>query len=214
MKRKILVTEEDLNTKSRILLAAKQEFFEKGFHGTSMRSIAERAGLTTGAIYNLFENKDFIFKTLIGNTFDELLAFLVHDSELEEKQYNMKTSDLSFITEISRRKFIKIVDFFYSNWDAMKLLVCCSKGSSYEHIFDKAIRFVEEKTVEWLKRDNIKVSKQTKFFIHVMVSTYMEHLKEIFHHDLKKAQALSYAIDINGYHCAGWKQYWMSQKEY
>ena len=64
MKRKILVTEEDLNTKSRILLAAKQEFFEKGFHGASMRSIAERAGLTTGAIYNLFENKDFIFKTL------------------------------------------------------------------------------------------------------------------------------------------------------
>ena len=149
MKRKILVTEEDLNTKSRILLAAKQEFFEKGFHGASMRSIAEREGLTTGAIYNLFENKDFIFKTLIGNTFDELLAFLVHDSELEEKQYNMKTSDLSFITEISRRKFIKIVDFFYSNWDAMKLLVCCSKGSSYESSRSEERRVGKECRSRW-----------------------------------------------------------------
>ena len=58
----------------------------------------------------------------------------------------------------------------------MKLLVCSSAGSSYEHIFDQAI-----------------------------------DLKEIFYHDLKKAEAVDYALDFNVYHCAGWKQYWMEQ---
>ena len=55
----------------------------------------------------------------------------------------MKNLDLSTIMELSRVRFVKIIDFFYDNWEAMKLLVCSSTGSSYEHIFDKAIDLKE-----------------------------------------------------------------------
>lgn len=208
---KILVTKDELNTRSKILRAAKEEFFEKGFMGASVRSIAEKTGLTTGAIYNLFKNKEDIFANIVDGVFDKFMELAQHKATPDKCGYNMKTSNLSDIMNASRDRFLGMVDFFFDNWDAMKLIVCCSQGSSYEHIFDRAIDFAEKETIYWLKYDGIKITRRIQFFIHVMVSSHFENLKEIFYHDLTKQEAVEYAIDFNIYHCAGWKQFWMEQ---
>lgn len=208
---KILADKNELNTRAKILRAAKQEFLDKEFAGTNVRAIAEKAGVTTGALYNLFDNKDGIFEALVSGVFDEFLNTMSHSDLLELQNFGMKTSDLSAIIELSQRRFLRMVDFFYDNWDAMKLIVCCSKGSSYEHIFDKAIDVTERETLQWLKQDGVKMSRRIRFFIHVMVTSHFENLKEIFYHNLKKSEAVEYILDFNIYHCAGWKQYWMEQ---
>ena len=208
---KILADKDKLNTRAKILQAAKKEFLDKGFAGTNVRTIAEKAGVTTGALYNLFNNKDGIFEALVSGVFDEFLNTMSHSDLLESQNFGMKTSDLSAIIELSQRRFLRIIDFFYDNWDAMKLIVCCSQGSSYEHIFDKAIDMTEKETLQLLKMDGIKTSRRKKFFIHVMVTSHFENLKEIFHHNLKKSEAVEYVLDFNAYHCAGWKQYWMEK---
>ncbi len=208
---KILADKNELNTRAKILRAAKQEFFTNGFADTNVRAIAEKAGVTTGALYNLFDNKDGIFEALVSGVFDEFLAIVTHHDVFGAENFGMKTSDLSAIIELSQYRFLKMVDFFYDNWDAMKLIVCCSKGSSYEHIFDKAIDVTERETLQWLKQDGVKMSRRIRFFIHVMVTSHFENLKEIFYHNLKKSEAIEYILDFNVYHCAGWKQYWMEQ---
>ena len=201
----------ELNTREKILDAAKREFLNKGFAGTNVRAVAQEAGVTTGALYNLFKNKDGIFEALVGGVFDEFLHILAHNDVFEAKKLGMKTGELSAITEVSRHRFLKMVDFFYVNWDAMKLLICCAKGSSYEHVFDKAIDFMESETLQLLKLDGVKMSRRIKFFIHVMVTSHFENLKEIFYHDLTKSEAADFILDFNVYHCGGWKQYWMEQ---
>jgi AcrR family transcriptional regulator len=45
--------------------AAVELFMEQGYHATSMRQIAERAGLALGGIYNHFSGKDEIFEAII-----------------------------------------------------------------------------------------------------------------------------------------------------
>ncbi len=45
--------------------AACALFLEQGYHGTSMRQIAERAGLALGGIYNHFASKEDIFQALV-----------------------------------------------------------------------------------------------------------------------------------------------------
>ena len=201
----------ELNTREKILDAAKREFLNKGFAGTNVRAVAREAGVTTGALYNLFKNKDGIFEALVGGVFDEFLHILAHNDVFEAKKLDMKAGELSEITEMSRHRFLKMVDFFYVNWDAMKLLICCAKGSSYEHVFDKAIDFMESETLQLLKLDGVKMSRRRKFFIHVMVTSHFENLKEIFYHDLAKSEAADFMLDFNVYHCGGWKQYWLEQ---
>ena len=48
-------------TRAALIEAAYTLFMEKGYHGTSMRQIAERAGLALGGIYNHFASKEDIF---------------------------------------------------------------------------------------------------------------------------------------------------------
>jgi len=201
----------ELNTREKILNAAKREFLEKGFAGTNVRAIAEKAGVTTGALYNLFKNKDGIFEALVGGVFNEFLNILAYNDVFEARELDMKAGDLSEITEMSRRRFLGMVDFFYANWDAMKLIACCSKGSAYERIFDKAIDLMEKETLRLLTVDGVKMSRRIKFFIHVMVTSHFDNLKEIFYHDLTKSEAADFILDFNVYHCGGWKQYWMEQ---
>jgi AcrR family transcriptional regulator len=52
-------------TRQAVIDAAYSLFLEKGFSATSMRQIAERAGLALGGIYNHFASKDEIFQALI-----------------------------------------------------------------------------------------------------------------------------------------------------
>jgi len=51
-------------TRQNILQAAYALFLNQGFHGTSMRQIAARAGLAPGSIYNHFNSKDAIWEIL------------------------------------------------------------------------------------------------------------------------------------------------------
>lgn len=45
--------------------AAIELFMEHGYHATSMRQIAEQAGLALGGIYNHFKSKDEIFEAIV-----------------------------------------------------------------------------------------------------------------------------------------------------
>jgi AcrR family transcriptional regulator len=49
----------------RIEAAALKLFTKQGFHGTNIREIAERAGVSTGAIYTYYPSKETIFASLV-----------------------------------------------------------------------------------------------------------------------------------------------------
>jgi AcrR family transcriptional regulator len=79
------------STRRSILESAYDLFVARGFEGSSMREIAERAGIKASSIYNHFDSKEQIFKEVFiekhplfrilnildgakGDTADELLA--------------------------------------------------------------------------------------------------------------------------------------------
>lgn len=52
-------------TRVRLLEAAAQVIAEKGFEGSSLEAIARRAGMTRGAIYANFRNRDELFLAVV-----------------------------------------------------------------------------------------------------------------------------------------------------
>jgi len=52
--------------KGRIEEAAKKLFIKQGFHATSMRNIAGRAGTSLGNVYNYYRTKEEILGSIIG----------------------------------------------------------------------------------------------------------------------------------------------------
>ena len=51
-------------TRATLLEAARELIREKGFERTTLEEVASRAGMTTGAIYGNFKNRDELFIAL------------------------------------------------------------------------------------------------------------------------------------------------------
>jgi AcrR family transcriptional regulator len=58
-------TERGEATRARLVETAYALFLKKGFHGTSLRDIAEEAGVAVGGIYNHFQDKEEIFAMVL-----------------------------------------------------------------------------------------------------------------------------------------------------
>lgn len=61
-----------LETKVRLQQCAVCEFMEKGFLKASLRSICREAGVTTGALYFFFQDKDDLFVSLVGDVLQQI----------------------------------------------------------------------------------------------------------------------------------------------
>jgi AcrR family transcriptional regulator len=61
-------------SRAQILEAALELFSSVGYHGTSMRDIAERANVSTGNVYHQFPDKESLFRTLLDQYFTALAS--------------------------------------------------------------------------------------------------------------------------------------------
>ena len=64
--------EEAQETRSQILDAAEQAFYERGVARTTLADIAGRAGVTRGAIYWHFSNKSDLLQALLDTLHEPL----------------------------------------------------------------------------------------------------------------------------------------------
>ena len=60
--------ERQLDTRRRLVEAARSVFARRGFHGASLAAIAAEAGVTTGAVYSNFAGKEDLFLALLDDT--------------------------------------------------------------------------------------------------------------------------------------------------
>lgn len=58
--------------REQVLEAALQLFSSQGYRGTSVRDIAERSGVSTGAVYHQFPDKESLFRTLLDEYWEAI----------------------------------------------------------------------------------------------------------------------------------------------
>ena len=74
--------EEIREGKSKLILGTALELFAtEGYYPTSISKIAERAGISKGLIYNYFESKEDIIKTIIHKGIDDLFRIFDPDKD-------------------------------------------------------------------------------------------------------------------------------------
>jgi len=98
--------------------AAFELFMQYGFHGTSMRQIAERTGLALGGIYNHFSSKEEIFAALIldNHPYKQVVP-LVLAANGESAEEFFHSAAQAIVSELGKRPdflklmFIEVVEF-------------------------------------------------------------------------------------------------------
>ena len=65
-------------TASRIFHQAMRLFLAKGYHGTSIEDITQAAGITKGALYWHFDNKDYLLRRIVEEFEKRFLDQMIH----------------------------------------------------------------------------------------------------------------------------------------
>ncbi len=100
------------DARDRILAAALAEFSEKGFHSSTIDSIADRAGIAKGTVYRYFSTKEGLFTALKDDTMSEFV-------ELAKRRLSGQEDVLGIIESI-----IKIyLSFFERNSAFFKVII-------------------------------------------------------------------------------------------
>lgn len=124
----------DSGIKELLIEAGKQEFLLHGFKQASLRTICAKAGVTTGAVYSCFTNKEDLFVHIVGAVVDELKQKM-QDSCITECQDSTQ----------SLNNDISMIKFLWHNREVVQLLIECSQGTKYEGTFEE----IEKKTIEY-----------------------------------------------------------------
>jgi AcrR family transcriptional regulator len=94
-----------------IIESAYELFLEQGYAATSMRQIAEQAGLALGGIYNHFASKEAIFSELIieRHPYKQILPILVK-TRTDDMETFVRTAARAMVNELGKRPdFIKLM---------------------------------------------------------------------------------------------------------
>lgn len=133
----------DKETKVKLLESARQEFMEKGYMQASLRSICKNAGVTTGALYFFFKDKEDLFDSLVAKPLSELHEIMSshYQSEIEELQSGQP---IGFDYTEDEKTAVEIVHFMYQYYNEFILLLTKAQGSSHENCIDQFVNDSEQ----------------------------------------------------------------------
>lgn len=94
--------------RARVIDAATKEFAKKGYHDASVGSIAAKAGISVGAIYKYFENKQDLFLTIIDESISRVENLLLGLAKTDEDVMIKVEKILREIISVSREEGVLI----------------------------------------------------------------------------------------------------------
>ncbi len=199
------MTEETLSkgelTRLAIEDAAMELFINNGYHATSMRQIAEQAGLALGGIYNHFKSKEEIFEAIVVDKHPyKTIMPLVLEAQGDTAEEFLRSAALISMSEVKKNPdfinlmFIELVEFRGQHGRLIVLEVV----PKILPIFEKLVRTREE-----LRVSNPAVLARSFFglvvsymiteiilsntsFSHLLPANSMEAYVDIFLHGVLK----------------------------
>lgn len=196
---------DEKETKSKLLASAKAEFLEKGYINASLRSICKNAGVTTGALYFFFRDKEDLFDSLVAPAMTELQKEIQwhFDSEKEEISHGIPNYSDSMEDIKATRQLVHAV---YQNYDLLLLAIFGSKGSRYENCVDEFVAIAEShyRALADGMTEQLGLKRIDDYTIHWIAHMQIDVFVHLLQHEPSEEKAQQYIGRIVTYLVSGW----------
>ena len=187
-----------------LLEAGKKEFLAHGFQGASLRDIAASLGVTTGPVYRYYTDKAELFSALVEKPARELEErYRAAQKEFADQPLQDQLTELPEVSDENSW----IMEFIYDNFDAFKLIVCCSAGTGYEHYLDTLVEIEANSgraLLERMEEAGQQIHQIDDALIHIVSSALFNGIFETVRHDMPRDKAFVYLNDLKEFYSAGW----------
>lgn len=196
----------------KLLEQAMREFLANGFIGASMRTISENAGTSPRSIYTRYGDKEGLFSALVSVHADSLKNMICnymaryHERPVDQQKQLFRDEDFDQEYHGYIHNFI---NYIYDNWNAFKLLICCSEGTRFARFIDDIVEIDEKYTLLYIQHtgnDVLSSGRATPQLIHLLCSSYTHGFFEFVRHDMDKNEALSYIVQLQSFFACGWEK--------
>lgn len=191
----------DHSLDEKITKAAMEEFKEKDFLKASLNKIAEKAGLTTGAVYTRYKSKDELFCSLVYPLIEEMQKRLY---PLQKAYSDVRDSeDINDILNVIRLERQIYVDIIFTHYDECVLLFCRSGGSSVEKQLNEWTKYKAASTAEFI-RERAKKEIDTDL-IELIMNEQFQFYHQVLQKGYDKEKTVRLMDSIEEFHESGWK---------
>ena len=195
--------QDEKQTRQKLIESAKKEFLEKGYTKASLRSICADAGVTTGALYFFFENKEDLFSAIVDPPLNGLKSILFQHfkDDVEEMSGIDSLDDVDMDhSEISDR----IVGYIYENYDSFMLLLNASENTVYENVVDEFVSMLDRSIPSMMA--NMKGYTWDEYMSHWMSHISIDAFIHVIRHEKDVETAKIRLRAILNYLVMGWLQ--------
>ncbi len=200
-KNAMVKNENDYEKRKLLIEAAKKEFLEKGYNKASLRNICAKAGMTTGALYFFFSNKEDLYESIVNPPIEELKRMIIeHYKEDSEFLANQDSLDIGNIDHSDIAEMI--VKHIYKNYDSFILLLSGSKEDALDKEIDEFVELIEKSTVLMVK--DSKYYTYDPFMTHWMAHTTVDSVAHVIKHEKDESIAQKRIQSIMNYLVIGW----------
>ena len=192
-------------TRRRILESAKNEFLSKSFLNANLKTIAENAKVTTGALYRHFKGKDELFYALFKEEF-EFMSSAISNTETDASVSRVKNLISEDEIEASIISMTNFIDYIYQHIDAFKLMFLCAEGSQYSGIKESLVDLYSERSFRFfceLYENKIIKHIPQKFEIHFISDVFFSATIECIYQNLTYEEAKKHIRSFVTYHQYG-----------
>lgn len=188
----------------KIMAAAREEFMEKGYEKASMRSIADRCGMTAAGIYRHCKDKEDLFCQLVTPAEDKLKEWAKEhikryaDPAKKGKKITWQDSHIDMMRELV---YPDMVDFH--------LLIAKSKGSRYENFLHDMTEESQNRFLDYLaklRKSGANAPKITPVQLHLLMTAYITALFEPVVHNYSYEEAIDALNVLEAFFLPGWKR--------
>lgn len=183
----------------RLLDAAKEEFLEKGFSGALIREICAKAGVTTGAFYKRYANKEELFDALVSPTVEDFRRVIM-SIEPEELDALGKTGSIDAIWGNQHDNYRWIMAYMYDHLDVFRLLLCCAEGTSHDHYLHDLTVYACRGTMTVMGaayEKGLCTYLPSEEELHLLLTAYHAALIEPVIHGYTREQAMNYCDSLD-----------------
>ncbi|WP_162300538.1 TetR/AcrR family transcriptional regulator [Anaerosacchariphilus polymeriproducens] len=195
----------DNETQSKLLLSAKREFMEKGYMKASLRNICKEAGVTTGALYFFFQDKEDLFASLVEEPLEILLNIMKqhYSEELVDSEFK-ENGKLDFSDDLEVVKHV--IHHSYQHYDEFQLLLTKSQGSRFEKCIDQIVEFSEKhyRILADMYSEQTNTKKLDDYIVHWFAHMQIDIFVHMLTHEKSEEAALQSMVSIMKYLMAGW----------
>lgn len=194
----------DKETRDKLIDSARKEFLEKGYNKASLRKICGDAGVTTGALYFFFQDKDALFGAIVDEPYNELIALL--ESHFEEDE--MILDQPYEVEEGDHDEFVEeLVHHLYKNYDVFHMLLTKAQGSKYENAVDDLADLLDRTYLNVSEKMSLHLGgKVNKIMVHWLTHMMLDAFIHMITHEKDEKKALDHIKRVIIFIKKGWTE--------